>query len=153
MKELDELLKVPEEELLIQLGFVSEALAASPGLLLADDRGSTESLERALRGENESARTHLMRAGTRILAKTSIRLHRDVCRGETSKLLEQLKEVLRTDRAAVGTMVVAWLVELGLHSTVVIFIAALITKALLDSAQEVICEEWGEFNERLGERG
>ena len=59
MKELEELLGESDDDLLVQLGFVSEALASEPELLLIDGRGSSEHLERALSGEDESGRKHL----------------------------------------------------------------------------------------------
>jgi hypothetical protein len=52
MKELEELLGESDDDLLVQLGFVSEALASEPELLLIDGRGSSEHLERALSGED-----------------------------------------------------------------------------------------------------
>jgi hypothetical protein len=90
MKEFENLLVESDEELFVQLGFVSEALSAEPSVLTS---GLTGELERALTEDDPSARSHFLRSGKRILARTSDKLHRQICLGEDKEALEKLGHV------------------------------------------------------------
>lgn len=146
---IQQIIDLPEEELLRRLGALTVAQSSSPGAMTQAADVDSDALAKFLE-EEDDAKTGFMRTiGMKVLKHASSSLHEVICRGGSDDVKTALEAAKANGKLALVGFFAAQLATAGFDPAMATVIAVLLAGVIIAVGQGTVCGVWADYNSTL----